>query len=71
MRGRMVIHSGLCVSDHPLDKMTATIRLSPIVFFYLSILYIHYLIIYFYLFSLYIIYFILRCAPVASLDSAL
>ena len=33
MLGRMVIHSGLCVSDHTLDKMTATIRLPPIVFF--------------------------------------
>ena len=32
MRGRMVIHSGLCVSDHTLDKKTATIRLPPIVF---------------------------------------
>ena len=32
MRGRMVIHSGLCVSDHTLDKMKATIRLPPIVF---------------------------------------
>ena len=32
MRGRMVIHSGLCVSDHTLDKKTATIRLPPLVF---------------------------------------
>ena len=60
MRGRMVIHSGLCVSDHTLDKKTAATYSVFIDRFYI-----------FLSFQLYFIYFNFRCAPVASLDSAL